>query len=203
MQICNACRYCEGFCAVFPAMTRRLDFGPPTCTTWPTCATTAAPACTPASTRRRTSLPSTCRRRWRGARQTYAEHAWPPPWARCTAQRPGLALALAAGLALFLALAAWPRGNAVAALPGGNFYEVFPHGLMVACSRRCSASRCWRWAWACALLARPAAAGAVPAAGGRRGAARRADAALPGRRPWRGLQQRGRCLDPGRRASTT
>ena len=27
MGICNACRYCEGFCAVFPAMTRRLDFG--------------------------------------------------------------------------------------------------------------------------------------------------------------------------------
>ena len=26
MQICNACRYCEGFCAVFPAMTHRLEF---------------------------------------------------------------------------------------------------------------------------------------------------------------------------------
>mgnify|MGYP001175713693 CR=1 FL=1 len=26
MQICNACRYCEGFCAVFPAMTRRRKF---------------------------------------------------------------------------------------------------------------------------------------------------------------------------------
>ena len=26
MQICNGCRYCEGFCAVFPAMTRRLTF---------------------------------------------------------------------------------------------------------------------------------------------------------------------------------
>ena len=26
MTICNACRYCEGFCAVFPAMTRRLEF---------------------------------------------------------------------------------------------------------------------------------------------------------------------------------
>ena len=26
MQICNACRYCESFCAVFPAMTRRLAF---------------------------------------------------------------------------------------------------------------------------------------------------------------------------------
>ena len=27
MQVCNACRYCEGFCAVFPAMTQRLAFG--------------------------------------------------------------------------------------------------------------------------------------------------------------------------------
>jgi citrate/tricarballylate utilization protein len=27
MQVCNACRYCEGFCAAFPAMTRRLEFG--------------------------------------------------------------------------------------------------------------------------------------------------------------------------------
>ena len=27
MMICNGCRYCEGFCAVFPAMTRRLEFG--------------------------------------------------------------------------------------------------------------------------------------------------------------------------------
>ena len=26
MQICNACRYCEGYCAVFPAMERRLAF---------------------------------------------------------------------------------------------------------------------------------------------------------------------------------
>lgn len=27
MEICNACRYCEGFCAVFPAMERRRAFG--------------------------------------------------------------------------------------------------------------------------------------------------------------------------------
>lgn len=26
MSICNACRYCEGFCAVFPALERRLEF---------------------------------------------------------------------------------------------------------------------------------------------------------------------------------
>jgi citrate/tricarballylate utilization protein len=27
MRICNACRYCEGYCAVFPALERRLAFG--------------------------------------------------------------------------------------------------------------------------------------------------------------------------------
>src|SRR5579875_306770 len=26
MEICNACRYCEGFCAVFPAMEQRRVF---------------------------------------------------------------------------------------------------------------------------------------------------------------------------------
>ncbi len=28
LTICNACRYCEGHCAVFPAMERRLVFPP-------------------------------------------------------------------------------------------------------------------------------------------------------------------------------
>jgi len=26
MEVCNACRYCEGYCAVFPALERRLSF---------------------------------------------------------------------------------------------------------------------------------------------------------------------------------
>jgi citrate/tricarballylate utilization protein len=26
LEICNACRYCEGYCAVFPAMTRSIEF---------------------------------------------------------------------------------------------------------------------------------------------------------------------------------
>ena len=26
LAICNACRYCEGYCAVFPALERRLTF---------------------------------------------------------------------------------------------------------------------------------------------------------------------------------
>jgi citrate/tricarballylate utilization protein len=29
MRICNACRYCEGFCAVFPAIEKRLTFSEP------------------------------------------------------------------------------------------------------------------------------------------------------------------------------
>ena len=29
MTICNSCRYCEGFCAVFPAMERRLNSARP------------------------------------------------------------------------------------------------------------------------------------------------------------------------------
>ncbi len=29
LEICNACRYCEGFCAVFPAMERRREFAAP------------------------------------------------------------------------------------------------------------------------------------------------------------------------------
>ena len=28
MRICNACRYCEGYCAVFPALERRPEFRP-------------------------------------------------------------------------------------------------------------------------------------------------------------------------------
>ena len=28
LSICNACRYCEGYCAVFPALERRLEFTP-------------------------------------------------------------------------------------------------------------------------------------------------------------------------------
>ena len=57
MQICNACRYCEGFCAVFPAMERRREFAPVIRRRWPIFAIIAAPAITPASMHRRMNLP--------------------------------------------------------------------------------------------------------------------------------------------------
>jgi citrate/tricarballylate utilization protein len=57
-----------------------------------------------------------------------------------------LSLALALALALFLVAGRWP----VAARwrrcrPGGNFYAVFPHNLMVACLRPVFGLRCWHW----------------------------------------------------------
>ena len=55
MTICNACRYCEGFCAVFPAMELRRTFTGADLNTWPTSATTVVAATTPASMLRPTS----------------------------------------------------------------------------------------------------------------------------------------------------
>ena len=55
IEICNACRYCEGYCSVFPAMTRDRVFSDGDITQLPTSATTAAAAITPASSPRRTS----------------------------------------------------------------------------------------------------------------------------------------------------
>jgi citrate/tricarballylate utilization protein len=64
--------------------------------------------------------------------QTYADYAWPPGSGRLY-QRNGLTLsvALAAGLTLFLLLGALAKGSLWQAEPGGNFYAIFPHNLMV------------------------------------------------------------------------
>ena len=50
--ICNACRYCEGFCAVFPVMELRRKFTEQELKYF---ATTAAAAIMPASMPRRTN----------------------------------------------------------------------------------------------------------------------------------------------------
>jgi citrate/tricarballylate utilization protein len=135
LQICNACRYCEGFCAVFPAMTRRLEFGRADlhylanlCHGCGAC----LHACQYAPPHEfAVSIPqamATVRAR------TYADYAWPQPLGRLY-ERNGLtlALALAIGLALFLALAAARHGGAAGLFtaPAGSFYAIFPHGLMV------------------------------------------------------------------------
>ena len=132
MQICNACRYCEGFCAVFPAMTRRLEFGKADihylanlCHNCGAC----LHACQYATPHEFAVNVPQSMATVRG--QTYADYAWPPVMGALY-RRNGLTLALAmsAGLALFLVLAVMKQGSLIHAPLAGNFYAVFPHHLM-------------------------------------------------------------------------
>ena len=137
MQICNACRYCEGFCAVFPAMTRRLEFGKADihflanlCHNCGAC----LHACQYAPPHEFAVNVPQAMAQVRG--QTYADYAWPPALGQLY-QRQGLtlSLAMAAGLALFLVVGAVLHGGGLGALwganLGGNFYNLFPHNLLV------------------------------------------------------------------------
>ena len=133
MQICNACRYCEGYCAVFPAMTRRLEFGKADihylanlCHNCGAC----LHACQYAPPHEFAVNVPQAMAQVRG--QTYADYAWPPAFGALY-KRNGLtvALALAAGLALFLVLAMALKGGLLHAPLAGNFYAIFPHNLLV------------------------------------------------------------------------
>ncbi|MFY9512124.1 MAG: tricarballylate utilization 4Fe-4S protein TcuB [Rubrivivax sp.] len=133
LQICNACRYCEGFCAVFPAMTRRLDFPAADvhylanlCHNCGAC----LHACQYAPPHEfAVNLPQAMAR---VRAKTYAEHAWPQPLGALYKNNGlTLALALVAALTLFLALGAASTGRLWGVVQGG-FYAIFPHGLMVA-----------------------------------------------------------------------
>jgi citrate/tricarballylate utilization protein len=133
LQICNACRYCEGYCAVFPAMTRRLEFGQADvdylanlCHNCGACLHACQYAPPHEFAVNIPQIMATVRV------ESYANHAWPPALGRLY-QRNGLtlALALAAGLALFLLLALALNGTLWQPPLAGNFYRVFPHNLMV------------------------------------------------------------------------
>ena len=129
MEICNACRYCEGFCAVFPAMTRRLEFPAADahylanlCHNCGAC----LHACQYAPPHEFAVNVPQAMARVRG--RTYEHYAWPAAFGAAYRRNGAvLALALAAGLALFMMLASKVNGVP----PGGSFYDVFPHGLMV------------------------------------------------------------------------
>jgi citrate/tricarballylate utilization protein len=132
LQICNACRYCEGFCAVFPAMTRRLEFAKADvnylanlCHNCGAC----YHACQYAPPHEfAVNVPQAMAK---VRVQTYAEYAWPAPLGRLY-QHNGLilALALSGGLALFLLLVLARSGTLFQAGLGGNFYAIFPHNLL-------------------------------------------------------------------------
>ncbi|WP_322045419.1 tricarballylate utilization 4Fe-4S protein TcuB [Paraburkholderia sp. J67] len=132
MQICNACRYCEGYCAVFPAMTRRLEFGKADvnylanlCHNCGAC----YHACQYAPPHEfAVNVPKAMAQ---VRAETYAEYAWPSKMG-VLYKRNGLtvALALAIGLALFLLLGIALKGSLLTQSLAGNFYAVFPHDLL-------------------------------------------------------------------------
>lgn len=132
LQICNACRYCEGFCAVFPAMTRRLEFHKADvhylanlCHNCGAC----YHACQYAPPHEfAVNIPQAMAR---VRVQTYGDYAFPAALGGLY-RRAGLttALALAGGLALFLLMVLAMRGTLLHAPLAGNFYAIFPHNLL-------------------------------------------------------------------------
>lgn len=132
LHICNACRYCEGFCAVFPAMTRRLEFPKADihflanlCHNCGAC----LHSCQYAPPHEFAVNVPRAMAQLRG--QTYVDYAWPPVLGRLYARNGlTLSLALAAALTLFLVLAVALKGTLWNA-PRGDFYGIFAHNLLV------------------------------------------------------------------------
>ena len=138
LAICNACRYCEGYCAVFPALERRLSFDEGDvhylanlCHNCGSCLY----ACQYAPPHEfQLNFP---RLLAQVRKETYRKHAW-PAFVGTAFERNGLvtALAVAAGFTLVLALtlgiagpAAFTQAHPDAA---GSFYAVLPHEVMAA-----------------------------------------------------------------------
>ena len=136
MQICNACRYCEGFCAVFPAMTHRLAFSQNDihflsnlCHNCGAC----LHACQYAPPHEfGVNVPKAMAQ---VRLETYTTYAWPASFGKLY-QKNGMALAwaLVIGLALFIAIGVLNTGNLFnlfAPSTSANFYAVLPHAQLV------------------------------------------------------------------------
>lgn len=133
LHICNACRYCESFCAVFPAMTRRLDFNVADahylanlCHNCSACLY----ACQYAPPHEfGVNVPRTLAKI---RKDTYIEYAFPKAFGTLY-RRNGLAVAMAVsiGVIAFLIGALVLKGSLF--IPGleGEFYAIFPHNLLV------------------------------------------------------------------------
>ncbi len=129
IEICNACRYCEGYCSVFPAIMRQREFSEGDIT-------------------QLANLCHNCRGCYYACQYTephefdlnlpgiladvrsesWERFAWPGPLARLF-QRSGTALAFA--LLLGFAALFW-AAQAMRPDGGEGFYAVMSHGLMVA-----------------------------------------------------------------------
>jgi citrate/tricarballylate utilization protein len=136
LSICNACRYCEGYCAVFPALERRLEFGENDihylanlCHNCGACLY----ACQYAPPHEfHVDFPkmlSTVRG------HTYRKYAWPEGFARLY-ERNGLVVGLVLALSIFAAFffSGWYAGGvrffSSWSDAEGSFYALIPHPVM-------------------------------------------------------------------------
>ncbi|MCH6556375.1 MAG: hypothetical protein IH797_07210 [Chloroflexi bacterium] len=136
MEICNACRYCEGFCPVFPAMELRRAFSD-------------------GDLGYLANLCHNCKGCWHACQyapphewglnlprafadlraETYGEHAWPRGFGRLF-ERNGMAVSLATALSLaavmILTMLLQDQAALTASHTGpGAFYAVIPWEVMV------------------------------------------------------------------------
>ena len=137
MEICNACRYCEGYCPVFPAMERRRAFSD-------------------GDLGHLANLCHNCKGCWYACQyapphefglnvprvlaalrvETYEHHAWPGALGRLF-ERNGLWASLATALSIILTVLLTMALTGPGVFTGvhrgeGAFYAVIPHEVMVA-----------------------------------------------------------------------
>jgi len=138
LSICNACRYCEGYCAVFPALERRLSFDHDDvhylanlCHNCGACLYACQYAPPHAF---QLDLPRVLAE---VRKETYRRYAWPGFLGLAFARNGAVVSTVAAlSLAFFLVLTAWlakpSRFFEAVADSQGSFYAIVPHAVMVA-----------------------------------------------------------------------
>ena len=135
MTICNACRYCEGLCAVFPAMEMRRSFASGDlvylanlCHQCGAC----YPYCQYAPPHEfAVNVPAALAKL---RNESYARYAWPAALAGVFA-RNGLAVTVLAAVsvaAFVIGFVAVVDPTALFSSHAGDFYKVMPHRVMVA-----------------------------------------------------------------------
>ena len=132
LQICNACRYCEGYCGVFPAMTRRLEFNKADinylanlCHNCGAC----LHACQYAPPHEfAVNVPNAMAV---VRKETYTNYAWPAVMGGLY-QKNGLFVSIAIALTFifFLICTAQINGSLLNEPLAGNFYAIFPHNTL-------------------------------------------------------------------------
>ena len=132
LQRCNACRYCEGFCATFQSMTRRLDFNVADvhfmanlCHNCGAC----LHACQYAPPNAfGVNIPQAMAK---VRLETYQTYAWPKPLGNLY-QKNGLALTMATSIAIILFLLSMQSASTGLFNTNldGNFYAIYPHNTL-------------------------------------------------------------------------